>query len=102
MAKPSHRLAHEQRIFLYALAAGLPAIVIASVLLLTGDFEPKTQWALGLLMFGCWFGYAFALREQVVRPLQTMANLLTALREGDFWRERRPVSPRAPTEKGVP
>ena len=84
MPKPSHRLAHEQRIFLYALAAGLPAIVVASVLLLTGDFEPKTQWTLGLLMFGFWFGYAFALREQVVRPLQTMANLLTALREGDF------------------
>ena len=35
-------------------------------------------------MFGFWFGYAFALREHVVRPLQTMANLLTALREGDF------------------
>ncbi len=78
------RLAHEQRIFFYALAAGLPAIVIASVLLYTGDFTPKTQLPLVLLMFGFWFGYALALREHVVRPLQTMANLLTALREGDF------------------
>lgn len=84
MAKPAKRLAHEQRIFLYALAAGLPAIVIASILLLTGGYDSKTQWTLGLLMFGCWFGYTLALREHVVRPLQTMANLLTALREGDF------------------
>ncbi|MEN9403760.1 MAG: C4-dicarboxylate transport sensor protein DctB, partial [Verrucomicrobiota bacterium] len=41
-------------------------------------------WTLGLLMAGFWFGYALAVRERVVRPLQTMANLLTALREGDF------------------
>src|SRR6266700_1504586 len=84
MPPRKYRLAHEQRIFLYALAAGLPAIVVATVLLATGDFAPRTQLTLGLLMFGCWFGYAFALREHVVRPLQTMANLLTALREGDF------------------
>ena len=83
-APRKRRLAHEQRIFLYALAAGLPAIAIASVLLLTGEHDAKTQWTLGLVMFGCWFGFALVLREQVVRPLQTMANLLTALREGDF------------------
>ncbi len=84
MAPRKHRLAHEQRIFIYALASGLPAIVIATILLFTGDFPLRTQLTFGLLMFGFWFGYAFALREQVVRPLQTMANLLTALREGDF------------------
>jgi len=78
------RLAHEQRVFLYALLAGLPAIVVAGSLLLTGDFTPKVQWTLGLLMLGFWLGYALLVREIVVRPLQTMANLLTALREGDF------------------
>ena len=84
MPPRKHRLAHEQRIFLYALAAGLPAIVVATILLFTGDFKSQTQLTLLLLMYGFWFGYALALREHVVRPLQTMANLLTALREGDF------------------
>jgi len=78
------RLPHEQRIFYYALLSGLPALIVAGSLLYTGDFTPKVQWTLGLLIVGCWFGFALAAREQVIRPLQTMANLLTALREGDF------------------
>ncbi len=78
------RPAHEQIVFYYTLLGGLPATIIAFTLLLTGDFTPKVQWTLGLLMTGFWLGYALAVRERVVRPLQTMANLLTALREGDF------------------
>lgn len=80
------RIPHEQRIFYYALLSGLPAVVIAMWLLLDRDvaMDTKRQWTFGLLIFGFWFGYALAVREKVVRPLQTMANLLTALREGDF------------------
>ena len=33
---------------------------------------------------GLWFGFALAVRERVVFPLQTLSNLLAALREGDF------------------
>jgi len=85
MAAPKkRRIAHEQIVFYYTLLGGLPATVIALTLLLVGDFTPKVQWTLGLLMFSFWLGYALAVRERVVRPLQTMANLLTALREGDF------------------
>jgi nitrogen fixation/metabolism regulation signal transduction histidine kinase len=35
-------------------------------------------------VLGFWFGVAFALRERVVRPLQTLSNMLAALREEDF------------------
>jgi HAMP domain-containing protein len=42
------------------------------------------QWTLTLLIVSCWLGFAFAVQNRVVRPLQTMANLLSALREGDF------------------
>jgi nitrogen fixation/metabolism regulation signal transduction histidine kinase len=83
-ASKQRRLAHEKRIFYYALLAGLPALIVASSLLWTGDFTPKVQWTLSLVMAFSWLGFAAAVREQVVRPLQTMANLLTALREGDF------------------
>ncbi len=78
------RIPHEQRIFYYALFSGLPALIVAVVLLWRNDYQPKEQWTLVLVMGLCWLGFALALREQVVRPLQTMANLLTALREGDF------------------
>jgi two-component system nitrogen regulation sensor histidine kinase NtrY len=84
MPPRKRRLAHETRVLLYALLAGLPAVAVSLTLLLTGDFTPKVQWTLGLLVAGFWLGYAFFTREIVIRPLQTMANLLTALREGDF------------------
>ena len=84
MAKPQRRLSHEQRIFFETLAAGLPAVFISMFLLWTGDYTPKVQWTLTLVIGGFWLGYALAVREHVMRPLQTMANLLTALREGDF------------------
>jgi two-component system nitrogen regulation sensor histidine kinase NtrY len=62
----------------------MPALIVAGTLIYLGDFTPKVQWTVGLVVIGCWLGFAFAAREQVIRPLQTMANLLTALREGDF------------------
>jgi nitrogen fixation/metabolism regulation signal transduction histidine kinase len=87
MAHPRKRkISHENRVFLYTLLGGLPAVIVAMVLLLwfVPAADSKIKWTLGLLIFGFWLGYALAVRERVVRPLQTMANLLTALREGDF------------------
>ena len=37
-----------------------------------------------MLIVGAWLGFALAVRERVVFPLQTLSNLLGALREGDF------------------
>jgi nitrogen fixation/metabolism regulation signal transduction histidine kinase len=31
-----------------------------------------------------WLGFSFAARDRVVRPMQTLANLLAALQEGDY------------------
>ncbi len=78
------RIPHEQRIFYYALLAGLPGLIVTGSLLYAGDYTAKVEWTLGLIVVLCWVGFALALREQVIRPLHTMANLLTALREGDF------------------
>jgi nitrogen fixation/metabolism regulation signal transduction histidine kinase len=54
------------------------------VLLWRGDYTPKVQWTLTILIVGVWMGFAFGLRERVVRPLQTLSNILAALREGDY------------------
>lgn len=66
------------------LAAGLPGVLISFLLLWLGDYTPKVQLTLGLFILLIWLGYSFALRERVVRPLQTLSNLLAALHEGDY------------------
>ena len=78
------RLAHGARVMLLALAAGLPGVALSLALLLGGDFTTRARVTFGLVVVGCWLGLAAALREQVVRPLQTVSNLLAALREGDY------------------
>jgi nitrogen fixation/metabolism regulation signal transduction histidine kinase len=84
MPKARRRLSHEQTVFVYALLGGLPAVVISLAYLWFGDRTPKEQWTSTLLVVGCWLGFALAARNLVIRPLHTMANLLSALREGDF------------------
>ena len=85
MSKPPRRLPHDLAVYQFALLAGLPAVATSlGILWLGAGWEAKEQWTLTLFITGCWFGFAWALRMRVVRVLQTMANLLSALREGDF------------------
>jgi nitrogen fixation/metabolism regulation signal transduction histidine kinase len=78
------RLTYERRIQLLAVAAGLPGSAIALILLWTGDYSSRTAWTLGLLIVSLWLGFALSLRQRVVFSLQTLSNLLAALREEDF------------------
>jgi two-component system nitrogen regulation sensor histidine kinase NtrY len=78
------RITYEHRIQLLALAAGLPGSLIALILLYTGDYSSRTAWTLGILIVSLWLGFAFSLRHRVVFSLQTLSNLLAALREEDF------------------
>lgn len=79
------RLTHEQTVFVYALLSGAPAVLFTLGILWLGDgYDAKKQWTFSLLILGFWFGFALAAQNHVVRPLHTMANLLSALREGDF------------------
>lgn len=75
---------HDRRILLMALASGFPAVLIALILLWNGDQPARVQWTLTVLIIGFWLGFSHAVRERVVFPLQTLSNLLAALREGDF------------------
>ncbi len=84
MKPPKPRLVHDRRILVMALAAGLPAVVTSMLVLWLGDYSPRVQWTLGVLIVGVWLGFCFALRERVASPLRTLANLLEAMREGDY------------------
>ena len=78
------RLTYERRIQLLALAAGLPGSLIALILLWTGNFSSGSFWTLAFLIVTLWLGFAFSLRNRVVFSLQTLSNLLAAMREEDF------------------
>src|SRR6202165_108572 len=77
-------LSYERRILLLALGAGLPGSLLAMILLWTGDFSSRTIWTLGLLIVGLWLGFAISVRHRVAFSLQTLSNLLAAMREEDF------------------
>ncbi|HEY7460855.1 MAG TPA: ATP-binding protein [Gemmatimonadota bacterium] len=78
------RPSHERRVLLVALLGGLPAVLVAMAFLWTDDHDAKLRWTLTLLIVGVWWFSALALRTRVAFPLQTVSNLLAALREGDF------------------
>lgn len=78
------RLTHERRVLLLALLGGLAGVVATLGFLLTGEHSTAARWTLGGLVVLTWLGFAFAVQGTVVRPLQTLSNLLAALREEDF------------------
>ena len=78
------RLPFEREVLVSALAVGLPAVTVALLLLWLDGHSARVRWTFGSLVVVWWLGAAFALRERVVRPLQTISNMLAALRERDF------------------
>jgi two-component system nitrogen regulation sensor histidine kinase NtrY len=77
-------LPYERRILLLALAAGSASTIVAMLLLWFGNFTPRVQWTLTVVMGAAWLGFAFSAEQRVVFPMRTLSNLLAALREGDF------------------
>ena len=83
-SKTRHRLSYEGRIAWLTFGAVGPATVVALALLWFGDYSAKLQWTLTIFIAGCFALFISSTREHLIRPLQTMSNLLAALREGDY------------------
>jgi nitrogen fixation/metabolism regulation signal transduction histidine kinase len=96
MPRHPHRLRHDRRVLRLALGAGLPGALVALALLWLGDHSDRLRLTLTLIVGGGWLGFAFAARNAVVRPLQTLTNLLAALREEDFTFRARAGHPDDP------
>ncbi len=75
---------HDHRIVLLVLLAGLPGMALSLGFLWLGPYPARLQWTLSVVLLGSWFGFTYAVRECVIRPLRTLSNMLAGLREGDF------------------
>ncbi len=94
MSTGRSRLSFDFYVLFLALLAGLPGSGVALVMLWTGDFAARLQWTVTIGIGALWIGFAVALRERVTRSLQTLANMLGALQDGDFSMRTRPTGVR--------
>ena len=86
-------LKFERRITILALASGFPAVGLCAFLLWYDGYSAQVQWTVDLFLVLLWLGISFNLKQRIVRPLQTLSNILAAVREGDYSiRGRRALS----------
>lgn len=78
------RLRFERRVGILAMAAGFPAVAICVLLLWLGGYSGRLQWTIDLILVLIWLSIAFNLKQRIIRPLQTLSNILAAIREGDY------------------
>ncbi len=90
------RVGHDARVLLMALLGGLPGVLATIILLAVSGLKFRTQWPIDLLVVLCWLGFCFAARSRVAGPLRTLANLLEAMREGDYSIRARVEDAREP------
>ena len=62
-SESQRRLSHDLGVFLLALGAGFPAVAVSMILIWGGDYTPKVQWTLSLVILGCWLGLSLSVRE---------------------------------------
>src|SRR5437879_7681402 len=90
-ASRKSRLGHENRVVLLSLLSGSAAVLIVLLLVWLEPHEARTRWTATITVLMVWLGFAMAVRNAVARPLQTLANMQAALREGDFSMRMRRV-----------
>ena len=78
------KLRYDRRILFLTIAAGLPGTAAAVLLLWAGEYSTQTIVTASIAMLVLWALAASSLLHRILFPLQTMANLLEALRENDF------------------
>src|SRR5215831_1509307 len=83
----------EGRVTVLTLAAGFPGVGLCAFLLWLDGYSSRIQWTVDLLLVFFWLAVSANLKNRIIRPLQTLSNILAAIREGDYSiRGRRAAS----------
>jgi nitrogen fixation/metabolism regulation signal transduction histidine kinase len=75
---------YERRISLFSLFVALPGMLLSGVFIWLQAWSLESRFALTFVELFVWWLLAMALHEQTTRPLQTLANVIAALREEDY------------------
>src|SRR5579862_1011712 len=78
------RLLYERRISLFAFLVALPGLVTAGIFIWFQPWSLQSKAGLSFAELFVWWLLVMALQEQTTRPLQTLANVIAALREEDY------------------
>jgi hypothetical protein len=71
-------LTYDRRVVLLAIAAGMPGLLLSLTLLWLGAYSWPVRAALGVAVILVWAWIVAVLRSRIVRPLQTVSNVLAA------------------------
>lgn len=66
------------------LLMGLPTLALAWFWMHTQGADPSIVWLVLVMIVGVWMFITTVVMEQITRPLQTLANVVAALREDDY------------------
>ena len=78
------RLLYERRISLFAFLVALPGLITSGIFIWLQPWSLESKVGLSFAEMFVWWLLAMALQEQTTRPLQTLANVIAALREEDY------------------
>jgi two-component system nitrogen regulation sensor histidine kinase NtrY len=78
------KLNFDARITLMTLLISAPGVVVAEIFLWLSGHSVEFKWTITLILALAWLIGTSALHGQVIRPLQTLSNMVAAIREDDF------------------
>src|SRR5690349_19825368 len=83
----------ETQLLLLALGGGLAPLAIAAGLLWRSSMDPSLRMLLLIALALAWLVCAGLVVERAVRPMQTLSNMMAAIREGDTSIRARGADP---------
>ena len=87
------RLLYARRVSLFSFLVALPGVIVSSIFIWQESWTIQSKLGLLVLIFIAWGLLAMTLQENATRPLQTLANVVAALREEDYsFRARNAVA----------
>src|SRR5262245_22026614 len=95
MAQRRRRMRWERQLALVALAGGLPGLVLATVWLARIDMDTSLRGLALVMLWLVWPVCAGIAVERAVRPMQTISNMVAAIREGDTTIRARGADPQS-------
>jgi two-component system nitrogen regulation sensor histidine kinase NtrY len=78
------KLRFDTRITLLALFTSLPGVLVAELMIGFSGHSTEFKWTVTLFLALGWMIGASFLHSEIIRPLQTLSNMVAAIREEDF------------------